>query len=125
MRTIFLACMMLATLMICDAQLPSDLIVQQGAPQVLDLQHVVPASAKAIDQLNANLTAWKDKDMADLGHYFSYKRDEAQEPSIGVPGGLLNFSGVLPAEKELPANVGNATGNITVINGNSTGLIYL
>lgn len=38
------------------------------------LSGIDPQSVKAIDDLNTNLSAWDDKGMVDLGHYYSENR---------------------------------------------------
>jgi hypothetical protein len=109
----FIALILLATL--GYAQLPSDLIIRQDAPQIISLQNVVPSSVKAIDGLNPELGLRKDWQIPNIGRYASWAVlvDQGDKPA-GVPDKLLNFSDQVP---EIPESIGNASGkNITIIN---------
>lgn len=97
MRIFLISMFLLSFLMVISlAQviLPSDLINKIPAPSTLDLQHVDPNSAKAIDELNPNLTGRQPMRMANLGSYYS----DTEQPSTvqnelaGVPKSTLNFS---------------------------------
>lgn len=100
-------------LLSASAQLPSDLIVKQDAPTKLDLSNTAPSSAKAINDLNVPLTKQPRWKMADIGYATSETISIVQtdsETSTEVIRKFINSSDMLPA------NVGNATENITVIN---------
>ena len=99
---------------LASAQLPSDFITHQNAPLAIDLQHVSPNAARSIDNLNPELTAFQLVDMADLGHYSASTREETQESNETQTEAIKDFVG----ESIAPlVNVGNATDNITEING--------
>jgi hypothetical protein len=97
MRMVLISLVLLSFLIIVSlAQviLPSDMITKIPAPSVLDLQHVDPNSAKAIDAQNPNLT---DKQPTRMANYGSYYSDTAQPSAVqndlaGVPKSTLNFS---------------------------------
>jgi hypothetical protein len=99
---------------LASAQLPSDLITHQNAPVAIDLQHVSPNAARSIDNLNPELTAFQTRDMADLGHYSASTGEETQGSNETQTEAIKDFVG----ESVAPlVNVGNATDNITEING--------
>lgn len=99
---------------VVSAQLPSDFITYQNAPSAIDLQHVSPNAARSIDNLNPELTTFQLVDMADLGHYSASTREETQESNETQTEAIKDFVG----ESIAPlVNVGNATDNITEING--------
>ena len=95
--------------------LPSDLIQKAPYSPLIDLRGTTSDSAKAIDATNAPLTKAGKWNTADLGVYNSEKVtvDQDAEAPAGVPAKLLNFSEQITP---LPVSVGNATGNMTIIN---------
>lgn len=93
---------------------PSDLITFRSAPvEKLGLQNVDPSSARAIAATNEPLVRFKPWELPNLGHYASWKAELSQDEPAGIPKNLMNFSNTTP---EIPASVGNATENITMIN---------
>ena len=99
---------------LASAQLPSDFITHQNAPLAIDLQHVSPNAAKSIDNLNPELITFQPRDMADLGHYSTATREEIQASNETQTEAIKAFVGERIAPLD---NVGNATDNITEING--------
>lgn len=59
--------------------LPSDDLTYIAPPTVANLQHVNPAVAKGFDVQDGNLSAYRPWELANLGHYASYTRNEAQD----------------------------------------------
>lgn len=128
MREIFIdCCILLAILLlsstvfvVADSHLlsnlkPSDLIVFRPGPvQPLGLQNVDPSSARAIAATNEPLGPYRNWELPNLGHRASRAAELSQDEPAGLSRSLLNFSASTP---ELLASVGNATANITIING--------
>ena len=100
-------------LLSASAQLPSDLIVKQDAPTKLDLSNTAPSSAKAINDLNTKLVKQPRWKMADIGYATSEPISIVQTDSETATEVVRKF---INSSDMLPANVGNATENITVIN---------
>ena len=100
-------------LLSASAQLPSDLIVKQDAPTKLDLSNTAPSSAKAINDLNTKLVKQPRWKMADIGYTTSEPISIVQTDSETATDVIKKF---INSSDMLPANVGNATENITVIN---------
>ncbi len=97
---------------IASAQLPSDLITKQPAPDAIDLSNVAPDSAKAIDALNPEFGPREDWQIGNFGRYNSYNIEEVQNDSEVIDPTLQKFAG--GTEALLP-DIGNAT-NATIIN---------
>lgn len=93
-------------------QLPSDLITKQPAPVAIDLRNVAPSSVEAIDSANVELTAFKGKNLADLGHYCSGVRYDTQGLNDTATNATLSFLG----GKEAKGGGQNAT-NLSSYNG--------
>jgi hypothetical protein len=111
---IFLAIVLLFVAGVSHGVTPSDLITFRPAPiEKLCLQDVDPSSARAIAATNEPLVRFKPWELPNLGHYASWKAELSQDEPAGIPKNLMNFSNTTP---EIPASVGNATENITMIN---------
>jgi hypothetical protein len=93
-------------------QLPSDLITNQPAPVAIDLCNVAPSSAEAIDSANVELTAFKGKNLADLGHYCSGVRYFEQGLNDTATNATITFLG----GKEATGN-GTGAANLSSYNG--------
>ncbi len=77
---------------LASAQSPLDLLQPRAEPiQKISLSGLDPLSAKAIDGLNSNLTAWEDRPLQDLGKYFAGMRT-LDNGLAGIPDTLINFS---------------------------------
>lgn len=111
---IFLAIVILFVAGVSHAVTPSDLITFRPAPvEKLGLQNVDPSSARAIAATNEPLVKFTPWELPNLGHYASWKAELEQSEPVGPTKSLMNFSTTTPG---IPASVGNATGNITMIN---------
>ena len=91
-----------------QAQTPADLLTWQNkSTGTISLSGLSPSSAWAIADTNENLTAWKDRPLADLGKYFSGMRtlDNGQ---AGIPTVLINFSkSDVPITPSIDTEAGN------------------
>lgn len=90
------------------AQSPLDLLQPRAEPiQKIALSGLDPSSAKAIDGLNSNLTAWEDRPLEDLGKYFSGMRT-IDNGLAGIPTTLINFSqSDIPITPNIDTEAGN------------------
>lgn len=96
--------------------LPSDHIQTGPKPSVMALSGATPESAKAIDALNENLTAFQDGDLPDFGHHFSGLRQSVQSLNDSMTAVQAAFAEA-QVKNLSETSIGNATGNITEING--------
>lgn len=106
-----LVMMLLASLVaMAAAQTPADLIQPRTEPvQAMSLSGTDPASARAIDGLNGNLTTWQPISIPDLGKLFSdSRRSMKQENGPNVPDELINFT---ESEGPIPASIDVVPGN--------------
>ncbi len=113
---------LLALISVATAQTPLDLLQPRAAPvQAVSLSGLSPTSAHAIAAVNENLTAWKDRPLADLGKFFSGTR-KLDNGRAGVPDLLINFT---MTATPLPQNISAEVGNLTPIETENGGLIFI
>ena len=106
-----LVMMLLASLVaMAAAQTPADLIQPRTETvQAMSLSGTDPASARAIDGLNGNLTTWQPINIPDLGKLFSdSRRSVKQENGPTIPDELINFT---ESEGSIPASIDAVPGN--------------
>jgi hypothetical protein len=117
-------CLILLSMMIAQAQTPLDLLQPRSAPvQSVSLSGLSPASAISIAAVNENLTAWKDRPLADLGKYFSGMRT-IDNGLAGIPDTLINFSqSEVPITPSIDAEVGN-DGQAPVDTDDKEGMVF-
>jgi hypothetical protein len=102
------------------SSLPSELLVKQPQPIIMNLQDTSPMSAYRIDANLAELGAWKPMNVPNLGHYQSDLNLVSPE---GIPLYLFNFS--MPTVEPL-VNIGTPNRNATKLNATSgSELVYL
>ena len=105
---------MSALLLPAIAQVPSDLITYQAPPTAISLQNVAYDSLMAISATNAELCPRRNWEIPTLGRYSSQAVAVEQSDNESIDAGLQKFA---QGESKMPASIGNATGNITKING--------
>jgi len=111
---IFLAIVLLFVAGISHAVKPSDLITfRPGPAEKLSLQNVDPSSINAIADMNEPLSMFRMWELPNIGHYASWAQKTDQTGLTDQPNSLLNFTNTIP---DLPASVGNSSGNVTLIN---------
>lgn len=93
---------------------PSDMIMKQPAPAAIDLRNVDPLSLSAIGGSMQHVGQRVNWEIANFGRYSSTAVKAVQSENESIDPTLQKFA---QGEGGLPANVGNATGNITEING--------
>lgn len=122
MRIVLLCILMTSMLSIVMGQTPLDLLQPRAAPiQSISLSGLSPTSALSIAGMNQNLTAWKDRPIADLGKYFSGNR-AVENGMAGVPDVLINFS---MSEGAMPRNISAGWGNLTPVETENRGMVFL
>lgn len=116
MRKVLIFCLVISVLIssLAGAVRPSDLIERRAEPVgLISLENVDPSSIKTIADTNEPLTMFRMWELPNIGHYASWAQRTDQTGLTDQPSSLLNFTNTIP---ELPASIGNSSGNITLIN---------
>ncbi len=111
LKRIIIALILLSSLAV--AERPSDQIKYKDPAKLISLQNVDPSSIKTIADTNEPLTMFRMWELPNIGHYASWAQRTDQTGLTDQPSSLLNFTNTIP---ELPASIGNSSGNITLIN---------
>ncbi|MCK9570250.1 hypothetical protein M0R72_14995 [Candidatus Pacearchaeota archaeon] len=111
MFKIILMCLLMA--MPAFASMADDLSYQPP-PGAVDLQHVAWAAVQNIDKANIGISGWMPtkESMSDLGPYFAGIREAVQGINETLTSTQVEF---VASEVVLPASVGNASENVTVL----------
>jgi hypothetical protein len=99
---------------------PSDLIHIEPKPQTVALSGTSADSLAAVAALNGNLTKFDERELTDIGHYYSGIRASGQDLETISPV-QLSFVNSTP---ELPSDIGNAT-NATLVTNDTSGLTWI
>ncbi|NMC35380.1 MAG: hypothetical protein GYA36_23410 [Veillonellaceae bacterium] len=111
MKRIIIALILLSSLAV--AERPSDHIKYKEPAKLISLQNVDPSSINAIADMNEPLSMFRMWELPNIGHYASWAQKTDQTGLTDQPNSLLNFTNTIP---DLPASVGNSSGNVTLIN---------